>query len=96
MFRIEFETPAEKYFKKLKDKNLKENFFQALKRIATDPYIGSVKKCDLSGIYGYDVKYKGKNYEIAYLIREQKQGLVVILLAGTRENFYEELKRLCK
>ena len=37
--------------------------------------------------------YKGKNYELAYTIHEIGSKLVVILLAGTRENFYAELKR---
>jgi mRNA interferase RelE/StbE len=50
----------------------------------------------LRGIYGYDVRYAGINYEIAYRIYEEKDRLVVIILAGTRENFYEELKRLVK
>ena len=59
-----------------------------------DPYVGEEKKGDLSGCYGYDVYYKGTNYEIAYFIGENEEGdLVVVILAGTRENFYEELKR---
>jgi len=34
--------------------------------------------------------------EIAYKIYEEKGRLVLVILAGTRENFYEELKRYLK
>ena len=61
-----------------------------------DPYIGSKKTGDLRGIYGYDVKHSGVNYELAYRIYEEENRFIVVILAGTRENFYEELKRLVK
>jgi hypothetical protein len=48
----------------------------------------------LAGIYGFDVKHNGINYEIAYTISEVEGKKIIVLLAGTRENFYEELKRL--
>jgi hypothetical protein len=51
---------------------------------------------DLAGIYGYDVYYSGTNYEIAYRVYEDGDKIVVVILAGTRENFYDELKRYMK
>ncbi|NMO94527.1 type II toxin-antitoxin system RelE/ParE family toxin [Paenibacillus lemnae] len=43
-------------------------------------------------MYGYDVFYKGSNYEIAYRLEENDEGeIVVVILAGSRENFYEQL-----
>ena len=42
---------------------------------------------------GHDIFYNKTNYEIAYRIYEEDGKLVVVLLAGTRENFYKELKR---
>jgi len=69
---------------------------EALRLIQVNPYIGKAKRGDLSGIYGYDVYYNKTNYEIAYSIFEIDGNKVVVLLAGTRENFYEELKRLVK
>jgi mRNA-degrading endonuclease RelE of RelBE toxin-antitoxin system len=39
--------------------------------------------------------YHKTNYEIAYRIYED-EGLIVIILVGTRENFYDELKRYIK
>ena len=48
---------------------------------------------DLAGIYGYDVFYNRTSYEIAYRIYEEADKIVVVIMAGTRENFYNELKR---
>ncbi|WP_331279576.1 type II toxin-antitoxin system RelE/ParE family toxin [Anaerovibrio lipolyticus] len=37
--------------------------------------------------------YARTNYEIAYTIDVNKSGdIVVIIMSGTRENFYEQLK----
>jgi len=85
---------AEKHFKKLKKKQLKIAYREALNKISADPYnAGERKTGDLSGIYCRDVYYDKTNYEIAYRIYEENGKIVVIILAGTRENFYLELKR---
>ncbi len=94
MYEVKISSQAAKYFKKIKDKHLKQSFFEAINKIAKDPYIGSRKKGDLAGLYGFDVRYDGINYEIAYWVEEINGKLVVIVLAGTRENFYDELKRI--
>ena len=96
MYDVRFLPQAEKYFRKLKDKALKELFAQALRAIAKDPYSGQEKKGDLSGVFGWDVFYAGTNYEIAYRIYEENEQLVIVVLAGTGENFYEQLKRYIK
>ena len=62
----------------------------------TNPFIGTQKTGDLKGIYGFDVIYNKTNYELAYRIYEEGDKLIVVILAGTRENFYNELKRLIK
>ena len=79
-------TGAAKYFKKLKDKKLKEKFAEAIKKIKENPEIGEMKKSDLAGIYGYDIFYNKINYK----------KIVIVLLAGTRENFYKTLKKYLK
>ena len=33
------------------------------------------------------------NYELAYRVRQLDDLIIIIIMAGTRENFYEELKR---
>ena len=94
MYEISYSKPAERYFKKIKDKRLLATFKTAIDELKKDPYIGTRKVGDLRGIYGYDVKHNGVYYELAYRIYEENRRLVVVVLAGTRENFYEELKRL--
>jgi len=88
---------AEKYFRKLKEKRLKAEYREALSKISADPYNEGEKKTgDLTGIYCRDVYYNNTNYEIAYRIYEEHGKSVVIILAGTRENFYQELKLYMK
>jgi mRNA interferase RelE/StbE len=96
MHELFFSPAAERYFKKLKNKQLREKFRNALKDIQENPYAGQPKRDDLTGVYGYDFYYGGTNYEIAYASYEIDGRKVVVLLAGTRENFYEELKRIYK
>lgn len=90
--------PAKKFLKKIKDKRLKELYKNAIDEILKDPSIGEDKHGDLEGVKGYDIYYNKINYELAYTIEyvENEDGdreMVVVILAGTRENFYEELKR---
>ena len=88
--------PAARYLKKLKDKSLKNKFQAAIDQILKDPYGGEPKTGDLSGIYCCDIFHNKTNYELAYTIVEEDDEIVVVMLAGTRENFYEELKRYMK
>lgn len=97
MLRVTYLPIAEKYFKKLKDKQLKIAFKEAVISIRENPEIGEAKTGDLSGIYSLDIYHNRTNYELAYRIYEDENGdLVVIIMAGTRENFYKELKRYMK
>ena len=96
MYELAYLPAAKRYFKKIKDKHLKEAMQTALTEISDNPYIGEEKTGDLAGIYGYDIFYNRTNYEIAYRIYEEGGKLVVVILAGTRENFYDELKRYIK
>jgi len=97
MLRVTYLPIAEKYFKKLKDKQLKIAFKEAVTSIRENPEIGEAKTGDLSGIYSLDVYHNRINYELAYRIYEDENGdIIVIIMAGTRENFYKELKRYMK
>jgi len=91
-----FLPPAARFLKKLKEKPLKILFQQAIDDILEDPYVGEAKTGDLSGVFGYDIYYNKTNYELAYTLVEKDGETVVIIMAGTRENFYEELKRYMK
>ena len=96
MYEIRFTGAAEKYLKKIREKALKKAFKEALEEISRDPYIGELKTGDLAGVYCLDIYYCKTNYELAYKIYEESGQRVVVILAGTRENFYAELKRYMK
>jgi len=96
MYEIRFTGATEKYFNKVREKGLKQAFQVALEEISIDPYIGELKAGDLAGVYCYDVYYCKTNYELAYRIYEEDGEMVVMILAGTRVNFYEDLKRYMK
>ncbi len=96
MYEILFSSAAASFFKKIKEKPLKDTYRQALEDISKNPYVGQPKSGDLSGVYCFDVKYRGNNYEIAYTINELNGNKIVVLLAGSRENFYKQLKRYIK
>jgi mRNA interferase RelE/StbE len=96
MYEILFSPQAKRFFKKLKEKPLKKTYKTALLKLSENPYIGQPKRGDLAGIHGFDIKYKGVNYEIAYTISEVNGKKIIVLLVGTRENFYEQLKQYIK
>ncbi len=87
---------AARFLKKLKEKALKEAFQQEIDAVRKDPYIGEAKTGDLAGIYCRDIYYSKTNYELAYTIIQKGDETIVVILAGTRENFYNELKRYMK
>ena len=93
---VKYSPAIEKYFKKLKNKKLKEKYKNAIDLITKDYRIGNLKTGDLSGIYSYDIFYNRTNYELAYSVRIENDEIIIFILAGTRENFYEELKRYLK
>ncbi|MBR3629176.1 MAG: type II toxin-antitoxin system RelE/ParE family toxin [Oscillospiraceae bacterium] len=93
MTEVRFLPPAAKFIKKLKDKKLKLLYQQAVDRIREDHTVGEAKTGDLSGIYGYDIYYNKTNYELAYRVEYEGDKIIVVIMAGTRENFYEALKR---
>ena len=99
MTELRFLPPAAKYLKKLKDKKLKKLFQDAVDKIMADPFAGDEKKGDLLGVRSYDIFYNRTNYELAYTIETYtdeisgEQKTVVVIMAGTRDNFYEQLKQ---
>ncbi len=96
MFDVIFLPAARNYIKKIKDKNLKKLIEEAINDIAEDYSIGEAKTGDLSGIYGYDVFYNKTNYEISYTVEEVDNKIIIVIMVGTRENFYNELKKYMK
>ena len=96
MTEVRFLPPAAKFLKKLKDKRLKGLYRESIGKIREDPMVGEAKVGDLSGVYGYDIYYNKTNYELAYTVEYVEDQIVVVIMAGTRENFYDELKKYWK
>lgn len=95
MTEVRFLPPAAQYIKKLKGKRLKRQYQEAVDRIREDYTVGEAKTGDLSGVYGYEIYDSKNNYELAYTVEYLGGGgtIVVIILAGTRENFYDQMKQ---
>lgn len=90
-YQFRIKTPAKKYIKKIRNKQLKKMYEEAFAAVLQDPYIsGDMKRGDLAGIFVYSFSHQKTEYRLAYIIEEN---MVVFLLAGTHENFYQELKR---
>jgi len=96
MYKLIILPPGARYLKKIKEKPLKDAFQKAVNEILKNPYMGEPKTGYLAGVYCYNVYYNKANYELAYTIVEETDLTVVVILVGTRENFYEELKRYMK
>ncbi len=93
MTEVRFLPPAAKFIKKLRDKKLKNLYQEAVDKIREDYTIGEAKTGDLSGVYGYDIYYNKTNYELAYTVEYLENEIIVVIMAGTRENFYDQLKQ---
>ncbi len=96
MTEIRFLPTAAKFIKKLKDKKLKALYQEAIDKIREDHTVGEGKTGDLSGIYGYDIYYNKTNYELAYTVEYVEDKIIIVIMAGTRENFYQQLKLYMK
>jgi mRNA interferase RelE/StbE len=62
----------------------------AVASIVRDPAIGEAKKGDLLGVFVYKFKSNGQLILLAY---EYDPGTRMLLLLGSHENFYRDLKR---
>ena len=91
MYELVVLNSAARQLKKF-DKPIRTKIINALEHIAENPYSGEALTGDLRTIYSYHLKVTGTEYRIAYQIREDEI-VVVILQVGTRENFYEDLKK---
>lgn len=96
MTEVRFLPPAAKFIKKINDKKLKTLYQEAVDQICENHLVGEAKTGDLSGVYGYDIYYNKTNYELAYTVEYTEEKIIVVIMAGTRENFYDELKQYMK
>ena len=62
----------------------------AVSNIVNDPTLGEAKKGDLAGVFVYKFKCNGVLTLLAY---EYDPATRILLLLGSHENFYRDLKR---
>ncbi len=70
--------------------NQKADVDAAVRTIVDDPTVGEAKKGDLAGVFVYKFKCAG---QLALLAYEYDPATRLLLLLGSHENFYRELKR---
>lgn len=90
----QFDKALKKFYKS--DASIIQKITDAIDLIRYNPLDGELKKGDLRGVRCKDIFHKGTNYELAYRIDENEVGeieIIILLLVGSRENFYNELKR---
>jgi len=69
--------------------NQKADVDDAVADIVRDPTLGEPKKGDLAGVFVYKFKCNGQLMLLAY---EYDPGTRLLLLLGSHENFYRDLK----
>jgi mRNA interferase RelE/StbE len=82
-------TTFARTYKKLQN-NQKVAVDDAVNKIVNDPFIGQAKRGDLSGVFVYKFKIQTQETLLAY---EFDPNTRYLLLLGSHENFYLELKR---
>ncbi len=93
MYNIKLHSKADKEIARLPKELRKEIRDIHFKNISAAPHKYSVPlKGTLKGFFKYSVRYKGNQYRLVYEVFEGKK-IIVILMAGKREKFYERLKR---
>jgi hypothetical protein len=70
--------------------NQKADVDDAVQAIVATPEIGEAKKGDLAGVFVYKFKCAG---QLALLAYEYDPATRLLILLGSPENFYRELKR---
>ena len=70
--------------------NQKADVDEAVQAVVADPTIGEQKRGDLAGVFVHKFKCCGQLTLLAY---EYDPGTRLLLLLGSHENFYRELKR---
>ena len=70
--------------------NQKADVDDAVASIVQDPTIGQAKKGDLAGVFVYKFKSNGQLILLGY---EYDPATRMLLLLGSHENFYRDLKR---
>lgn len=81
--------PFKRVYKKLHAQQ-KNQVDEAIREIISNPEVGEQKKGDLLGVWVYKFKVDRREHLLAYEWNPRER---ILLLLGTHENFYRNLKR---
>jgi mRNA-degrading endonuclease RelE of RelBE toxin-antitoxin system len=80
------------------------NWISRLQRIIKDEHFANIEKdpfkatplsYEFKGLWSYHFSYKGAQYRIVYEIYPEDQ-IILVIMIGTREGFYQALRRRAK
>ncbi|MEE4359842.1 MAG: type II toxin-antitoxin system mRNA interferase toxin, RelE/StbE family [Desulfococcaceae bacterium] len=92
MFEIKTVKAVKKDMKKLSHEVLQEIKKIHFRNIRENPLKSQELGYGFKGLYSYHFSLKGTSYRIIYEIFERDE-LIVVVMIGTRESFYDKLKR---
>jgi len=90
-FQVRIIKRAEKQLNK-KMKFQRKEAIKEIKKLARNPYLGEKKKGEKEKIFVLKFIIKGVDYRCEYRF-DKKDKVVMILVVGKRENFYNKRKR---
>lgn len=91
MYHLYITNQAKKDLKRL-NKPIIKTILDILDKIAENPYAGEPLHGNLAHLKKWSFTHLGIGYRIAYQIYEDRIEVKVFMI-GSRENFYDELKR---
>ena len=92
MYSIIYRPSVKKDLKRLDRPVLLVLYDTHLPLLKENPFIGERLKGKYRLYYRYKFTHQGVGYRMVYDIKT-KELVIILILVGTRENFYKELKR---
>jgi len=92
MFEDKYHPGVKKDLKKLDRPVIEEIRTVHIQKILTNPFTFDALHGDLAGLYSYHFRQNRVDYRISYMVNQTSQ-MVFVLMIGTRENFYNILKK---
>jgi addiction module RelE/StbE family toxin len=94
-YTIRFATAVKKDIRKL-DRQLQEIIKEDhLTSIERDPFKAAPLLYEFKGLWSYHFNYGGTQYRIIYEVYPEEQ-IVLVIMIGSREGFYEVLRQRVK
>jgi mRNA interferase RelE/StbE len=91
MYSIYYGTAVKKDIKALA-KNVQDTVDEVFGLLTKDPQKGEMLRGEFLGYYSYHFRQQKTDYRIIYSIKNESL-IVLVVLVGTRENIYKQLKR---